>query len=201
MTLHQRKPVWLAVIAASAGGVEALQTVVRAFPPGFPGAVVIVQHRRPDVEFMLERVLQRVCDLPVRRAEDAATIEPGTVYIAPPDRHLLVHADRTFGYQNGHRRRYVLSSASTAFESAAKVFGPHLIAVVLTGAGVNGTDGVQNVKAEGGTVIVQDPATARFRDMPRAAIATGVVDRILPLEQIAPAVVSIVQSHAAASGG
>jgi two-component system, chemotaxis family, protein-glutamate methylesterase/glutaminase len=200
MTPHAQRPAWLTVIAASAGGVHALQQIVRGFPPGFPGAVVIIQHRKPHDESLLEQILQRGCDLPVRRAEEAAAIEPGTVYVARPDRHLIVQGNGTFGYQNGHRRRFVLPSANPVFESAAKVFGAHVIAVVLTGCGINGTDGVQTVKANDGTVIVQDPASALFGHMPRAAIATGVVDRVLPLEQIAPAVVSIVQSHAAASG-
>ena len=192
---------WLAVIDASARGVQALPTVLRGFPPGFSGAIVIIRQRQPDDPSMLKTVLQRVCDLPVKAATEAATIESGTVYLADPDRHVIVQADRTFAYQNGHRQRFGRSSANPVFESAAQVFGPHLIAVVLTGSDSNGTDGVQTVKAGNGTVILQDPATAPFGHMRRSAIATGVVDRVLPLEQIAPAVVSIVQSQPAKSGG
>ena len=113
---------------------------------------------------------------------------------------MVVTPGRCFASVDGRRIRHVLSSANPLLDSAAGVYGARLIAVVLTGGDSDATDGVQAVKAAGGTVIVQDPATALIGAMPRAAIETGVVDEVLPLEAIGPAVVRLVAERLAASG-
>ena len=185
------EPFWLIVLAASAGGLTALQTVLSSLPPSFPAAVVVLLHRPAKHESLLGHILARSCRMPVATAQFGDAIRPGTVYIARPDFHLTVSASGRFAYSNGHRVRGVLSSANPLLESAANVFGRHAVGVVLTGSGMDGTDGVQSVKAQGGIVIIQDPDTAQHPGMPSAALTTGVVDRVLPLDAIAPALIEI----------
>lgn len=192
-----RQPVaWLVTVAASAGGIPALQTVIGALPGDLPAAVVILQHRAPDPsESLLNRILQRASALPVVSASDAQTIEAGKVYVARSDLHLTIADDRRFRYTNGTRIKYVRASANPLFESAAAVFKDRLIAIVLTGHGSDATDGVQTVKAHGGIVIAQDPSSAESQGMPQAAIRSGAVDLVLPLDAIAGTVDAIVRGR------
>jgi two-component system chemotaxis response regulator CheB len=117
------------------------------------------------------------------------------VYLAQPDTHLTIAADRSFRYRDGTRIRHVRSSANPLFESAAKVFDGHVVAVVLSGGGHDATDGVQGVKAHGGLIIAQDQATSQFWGMPRSAIESGAVDDVLPLDAIGPALNDIVHGR------
>jgi two-component system chemotaxis response regulator CheB len=186
---------WLVVVAASAGGLQAVRTVLAALPDDFPGTVVIVQHRSATKESILENLLAKSARMPVKPALPGEPITPGTVFVARPDRHLMIDQDRCFAYRDGTRIRGVLSSAVPLLDSAADVFADRLIAVVLTGSGTDATDGVQRVKHLGGIVIAQDPATAAFDGMPLSAIRSGAVDRVLPLEDIAPALIEITRTH------
>jgi two-component system chemotaxis response regulator CheB len=136
-------------------------------------------------------VLSRHTDLAVKLAKDGESLEAGTVYLAAPDLHLVVNDNRTLGLRNGHRIRHVLSSGNPLFESAARTLGERVIAVVLTGYDSDGTDGVQAIKKAGGTVIAQDEASSEVFSMPRSAIATGCVDRVLALGEIGPALVQL----------
>jgi two-component system chemotaxis response regulator CheB len=183
---------WLVVIAASAGGIPAIGTVLRGLPPQLPAAVVIVQHRSARVESILEQILTRRAHLPVMSAVHDASIEAGRIYVARADLHLTITPGRRFAYIDGTRVNYVLSSANPLFQSAAQAFQNRVIGVVLTGGGSDATDGVQAVKQHGGIVIVQDPETAESRGMPTAAIRAGVADYVLPLATIAPTLVAIV---------
>lgn len=191
-------PFWLIAIAASAGGIKALQTVLSSLPASLPAAVVIVQHRSSKPESVLDLILSRVSALPVTMPVSNDEITPGRVYLARPDLHLSVLPSRRFAYVDGTRIRGVLSSANPLFESSAEAFGARTIAVVLTGSGCDATDGVQRVKARGGIVIVQDLETAEHAGMPRSAMQTGTADRVLPLADIGPALVEITSGAAAA---
>jgi two-component system chemotaxis response regulator CheB len=184
------------LIAASADGIGATSQIIRALPRDFPAAVVIVQHRPPFRPSLLTNLLASRTDLVVTDALTGYRLRPGTIYLAKPDRHLMFSETGTFRYVDGRRIRFLRSSANPLFESAARVFGPNAIAVVLTGSGMDGTDGVQAVKTRGGTVIAQDPATASHPEMPSAAIRTGTVDYVLPLEQIAPRLVQLMAKAA-----
>jgi two-component system chemotaxis response regulator CheB len=188
---------WMIAIAGSAGGVTALVDLLAQLPADLPAAVVIVQHRSATKQSLLEGILSRHASLPVQMAAAGTPLLPGRVYIARPDLHLRVDAERRFSYVDGTRVRGVLSSANPLLESAAPVFRDRLIAVVLTGSGLDATDGVQSVKAYGGTVIAQDQATSLFFGMPGSAIRTGAVDHVLPLAAIAPALVEMVTGFAA----
>lgn len=188
------RSVELVVMAASAGGIEALGKVLSALPADFPVPIAIVQHRQTRIPELLPRVLARHSSLPVKLAEEGESLRPGVAFIAPSDRHLVVASDRTLHLQDGRRIKFVRSSANPLMDSAATALEGHVIAVVLSGTGTNSTDGVQAVKATGGHVIAQDPATALHAGMPSAAIASGAVDSVLPLDQIAPTLIQLTAS-------
>lgn len=192
----RQQPAWLVTVAASAGGIPALQAFIGALPGDLPAAVVILQHRAPDPkESYLNKILKRAGTMPVVNAVDTQAIETGKVYVARSDLHLTISRDRRFLYRDGTRIKRLLSSANPLFESAAVAFKDHVVAVVLTGHGSDATDGVQTVKAHGGIVIAQEPASAEAKSMPQAAIRSGAVDFVLPLDAIAATVDAIVRGR------
>lgn len=181
----------LVAIAASAGGIPAVSQILAALPRDFPVAIALVLHRGARVPELLPRILARETSLEVKLAEEGDTLRGGTVFVAPADRHLMVDHERTLHLTDGRRIKYVASSANPLLDSAAAALGRRVIAVVLTGTGSDGTDGVQAVRATGGIVIAQDPSSAQQSGMPSAAIASGAVDYVLPLGDIAPALVRL----------
>ena len=191
---------WLIALAASAGGIHALKTILPALDPDLPAAVVVIQHRPADRDGLLIEILRRSSQLPVREATQGMRVEPGHVYIARPDSHLTVTADRHFLYRDGTRIQSVRSSANPLMRSSSHVFAGHVIAVVLTGGGADAADGVQHVKAHGGIVIAQDEATSEQWGMPQSAILTGTVDHVLPLTAIAPAINDLVNGRTVCAG-
>ena len=187
----------LIVIGASWGGLQALEKLLGALPGGFPTPIVIAQHRAIDsgtgaLSEMLGRHVGRDGD--VREAGDKDPIEPGRVYLAPPDYHLLVEDDG-FALSTEGAVQYSRPSIDVLFDSAADVYRDRLIAVVLTGANEDGADGVRRVRRRGGMTIAQDPGSAMRPEMPAAAIATGAIQHVLPLEDIAPMLVRLTQSQ------
>jgi two-component system chemotaxis response regulator CheB len=198
--LHEPEPFWLIAIAASAGGIPAVLSLLAALPPAIPAAIVVVQHRSASPPSILEQILARATRLPVGVPRIGDTIRPGCVYVARADRHLMIDDRKRFAYRDGTRVRGVLSSANPLFASAADAFQHRVIGVVLNGSGSDATDGVQSVKARGGIVIAQDPRTAAYSGMPTAAVASGAVDRVLPLDAIAAALVEITGSSQATPG-
>lgn len=194
-TSGQKQAPWLIAIAASAGGIEVLQTILRALSPALRAAIVLVLHRPPGHVGHLLDVLRRCTPLPVDLVSQGETIEPGHVYVAQSDSHLTVTPERRFISRDGSRIRFLQSSANPLFSSAARVFGGRVIGVVLSGGGSDATDGVQAVKEYGGLVIAQDPATAHYSQMPTSAINTGTVDYVLPAAAIGPALNDIVNGR------
>jgi two-component system, chemotaxis family, protein-glutamate methylesterase/glutaminase len=176
-------------IVASAGGLLALSKVLSHLPAGFPAAIVVVQHLNPRRPSLLTEILLRRVALPVREARHGDRIRPGCVYIGPPNHHLVVGPGGVIALTSTEPVHYARPSADTLLESVGRVFGSRAVAVVLSGAGVDGADGVRAVKRGGGTVIAQDRATSQSFGMPGAAIATGCVDSVLPLPEIAAALV------------
>ena len=179
-------------IAASAGGLRALTTVLSALSIDFPASVAVVQHLDPRHRSLMADILGRQSQLPIKQAEDGEWIQPGRVFIAPPDRHLLVNPDGGLSLSRTELVHFVRPSADLLFESVAASFKDRAIAVVLTGTGSDGATGVAAIKKMGGTVIVQDEHTSDFFGMPGAAMKTGVVDFVLPLGEIAPALTKLV---------
>lgn len=183
------------VIAASVGGIKALSRLLSQLPADLPVPVAIVQHRTPTRTSLLAPILARVTPLRVKDVVEGEPMQPGTVYIAPPERHLKINQNHTLALLNGRCIRHVLSSANPLFTSAAQAFKEGVIAVVLTGGDADATDGVQSVKAAGGIVIAQDQESSQSFSMPKSAIDTGCVDYILPLDMIGPALLRLVRSR------
>jgi two-component system, chemotaxis family, protein-glutamate methylesterase/glutaminase len=178
-------------MGASAGGVEALHIVVEALPVDLPVPVLIVQHMDPRHRSMLAGLLARRCRLRVKQATNGESVEPGTVYIAQPDAHLIVRDGRLV-LTDTKQVHFSRPSIDLLFESVADAYGDRAISVILSGSGVDGADGTRAIKSKGGTTIAQSPATAAHGGMPQAARATGCVDVTLPLEEIGPAIVNLV---------
>ncbi len=182
----------IVALAASAGGLNALSHVLAALPKNFPAALVVVQHLDPRHRSLMADILSRRTTLTVKQAEAADRLAPGTAYIAPPNKHLLVNSDGTISLTQTELVHFLRPSADLLFESVAASYKDRAIAVVLSGSGSDGSMGVKAIKKMGGTVIVQDEKSAEFPGMPAAAVQTGNVDFILPLEEIPSALVTLV---------
>jgi two-component system chemotaxis response regulator CheB len=183
------------LIAASQGGLAACRRVLQALPADFPAPVVYAQHRSPGASTAVVLLLQRWCALDVRSGVDGAELAPGTVLVPPGDARVRFMADRRLEVAGDLEGAGL---ADVLFASAAERYGPRALAVVLTGRLRDGTRGVQAVKAAGGRVIVQDPASAEQASMPWNALATGCVDLVLEPAKIADALVALVQVPGAA---
>jgi two-component system chemotaxis response regulator CheB len=178
-------------IATSAGGLSALSRLLSALPPTLDAAIVIVQHLDPARPSHLADILGRRTPLPVKQADSEDRLHAGAVLIAPPGAHMLVDPEGTISLSHRPPVHFVRPAADRLFESIAGSFGARAVAVVLTGTGHDGAIGAQVVKRAGGKVIVQDESTSEFFGMPKSAIDAGQVDLILPLDEIAPALVAL----------
>jgi two-component system chemotaxis response regulator CheB len=188
----KKSPFEIVAIAASAGGLTALTRVLSALPESFGATIVAVQHLDPRHRSLMAEIIGRRSRLPVREAVAGAHVRAGQVYLAPPDHHMLINVDGSVSLTHTELVNFVRPSADLLFESVAASYGKHAIAVVLTGTGHDGSIGVTAIKLRGGTVIAQDEASSDFFGMPSAAIRTGVVDFILPVDEIAAALQSLV---------
>jgi two-component system chemotaxis response regulator CheB len=181
----------LVVIGASLGGLNALTVVLRNLPKNFPVPVAVAQHRHPYANEDLSALLQHYSNLIVKDAEDKEEILPGRVYLAPADYHLLVESRNSkmgsphFALSTEAAVIYTRPSIDVLFESAADAYAQKLIGVILSGANQDGTKGLARIKARGGKTVVQQPQTAECQIMPASAIASVMVDKILPLPDIA----------------
>lgn len=175
------------VIGASAGAVEALLRILPALPKDYPLPVLIVVHLPPVPYTNLADLFSVHCQVAVKEAEDKEEIRPGTVYIAPPDYHLLVEPDLRLSLSSEEPVLYSRPSIDVLFESAADAYGDSLTGVILTGANADGAKGLSAIAAAGGTTFVQTPATALAAAMPEAALAACPAARALTIAEIATA--------------
>jgi two-component system chemotaxis response regulator CheB len=175
----------LACIGASWGGLRAVTTVLSSLcRDDLRAAVVIAQHRSADSpDGGLPDLLGHGVSANVRDASDKERIEPGTIYIAPPDYHLLVEEGH-FALTTDQRVQFARPSIDVLFETAAEAYGARMIGVILTGANADGAAGLRSVREHGGMTVVQDPATAERAAMPAAALEATEVDAVLPLDEI-----------------
>ena len=178
-------------IAASAGGIPALIHILEALPSDFPAAIAIVLHIPPDRRNFIAEILNRHTTLEVKEASAGAFLCPGTVFIAPPNQHMLVNTGGILSLCSSKRIHYTRPSAEPLFKSVAANYKTQAIGVVLSGANGDGSIGIQLIKKMGGTTIAQDQSTSEFFSMPRAAIATGAIDFVLTLNEIAPTLVKL----------
>lgn len=172
------------VIGASAGGSAALAQLLPRLPATLLLAIIVVRHLHSSQVGLPFPHQTRDWALPVKEADEKEPVRPGWIYFAPPNYHLLIESDRTFVLSIDERVNYVRPSIDVLFESAADVYGAHLIGVILSGANQDGAVGLRRIKERGGLTVVQDPATAEVALMPQAALAMTQIDYVLPPVEI-----------------
>jgi two-component system chemotaxis response regulator CheB len=189
----------IVVIGASAGGVEALDRLVRGLPPELPAAVLVVLHMPAGGRSVLPAILARAGGLPATAPQDGDRPDRGHIYVAPPDRHLLLVGQEmrlTGGpRENGHR-----PAIDPLFRSAARSYGQRVVAIVLSGNLDDGAAGSRLVKERGGTVLVQDPAEALYPDMPASAAAVTDVDAQIPIAEMAARICAVLEEPVPGDG-
>jgi len=185
----------IVVVGASAGGMAALEQLVAGLPRGLPASLFVVWHLAPGVKSVLPTLLARAGPLPACNPKDGDPIEPGRIYVGPNDHHMLLEN----GYirvARGPKENRFRPAIDPLFRSAAYVYGPRAIGVVLSGALDDGTAGLWAIKLRGGTAVVQDPAEAVQRSMPLSALDNVEVDYKLPVAQIGPLLDRLVREPA-----
>jgi two-component system chemotaxis response regulator CheB len=186
-------------IGGSAGAVQALQVILSALPKDLNAAILAVVHAGPNGPTLLDKVLQRTTELPVAYAVHQEALQPGRVYLAPPDCHMLVEQDHLI-LTRGPRENRCRPAVDPLFRSAAFEAGRRVIGVILTGALDDGTAGLWAVKQRGGVAVVQDPEEAAHPSMPRSALRYVTVDHKLPLAEIAPTLARLARRRLAEEG-
>ena len=180
----------IVVIGASAGGVDVLRRIVRGFPEHWAAAAFVVVHFPPDADSFLPEILSRSGPLPAIHPQDGMKIAPGTIHVAPPDRHMIL-IDGHVRLSRGPRQNRHRPSVDTLFRSAAYSYGPRVIGVVLTGSLSDGAAGLRSIRSRGGVTVVQDPNEAEFPSMPRSALMSGDVDHCVRQQELAPLLVRL----------
>jgi two-component system chemotaxis response regulator CheB len=184
----------IVVIGASAGGVDALSEIVRGLPPDLPAAIFVVLHIAPHSPGYLPEILSMRGALPAMNARDGQRFGNGAIYVAPPDHHLLLQANRTMVVVRGPRENRARPAVDPLFRSAALAFGPRVIGLVLSGGLDDGTAGLRGIKMCGGTTAVQEPADALVDSMPSSALRNVSVDHCRPADELASLVVGLVNT-------
>ena len=174
------------VIGCSAGGLDALRPLLWALQPPLAQAVIVCSHSSEQASGLLGPLLARHCRLPVREARERWPVEAGAVHLAPPGYHLLIERDRRFALSVDAPVHFSRPSIDVLFETAAQAYGARLVGVVLTGASIDGAQGLACIRHHGGLAVVQDPAEASAPVMPRAALDRAGADHCLSLARLAP---------------
>jgi two-component system, chemotaxis family, protein-glutamate methylesterase/glutaminase len=178
------KPDKLLVIGGSAGSLQVILSLLAAMGEDFLMPVLIVLHRNGGFESSLEDLFSSRTRLPIREVEEKDQLRPGTIYLCPADYHVLLEKDHSFSLDYSERVHFSRPSIDVTFRSAADVFGPGLICLLLSGGNADGAEGMQYAKERGGLTVVQDPATADVPYMPQQAISRMTVDHIVPTDEI-----------------
>jgi two-component system chemotaxis response regulator CheB len=178
-------PSRIVVIGASAGGIDALGQLIRGLPADFAAPILVVIHIPADAPNLLPKILARAGTVRTKTAEDGERAENGVLYVAPPDRHLLIEPDGTLRTPRGPRENRHRPSVDPLFRSAALAYGLNAIGVILSGSLDDGTAGLLAIERRGGMTIVQDPDEASYPSMPNSAIANVNVEHVLPIDDIA----------------
>ena len=172
------------VIGGSAGSLQVILGILSAIRRDFPLSILIVLHRNGVFESSLEDIFASRTEAPIKEVEEKEPILPGTIYIAPADYHVLIEEDHTFSLDYSERVNFSRPSIDVTFRSAADVYGADLVCCLLSGGNADGVDGLEYVKANGGIVVVQDPATADVPYMPQHAITRMAVDFVVPADEM-----------------
>ena len=186
-------------MAASVGGLHALSVILGGLPADFPAAIAIVMHLSPVHKSLLAEILSSRSRLKVRQAQTGDILCHSSVFVAPPNQHMSVVSGGRIELSSADAEKvhFARPSAEPLFASVAEVYQTHAIAVVLTGGDGDGSFGVQIIKERGGKVIAQDRPTSQDFSMPQTSIATGDVDFILPLNEIAPMLIELIHPSVA----
>ena len=178
------------LIGASTGGPRALQTVLRGMPP-LDASIVLVQHMPEYISGPFRNTLAGLTEMQVVIATDRMGLEPGTVYIAPGGIHLTLEGNTQLRLVQGPKVCFVRPSIDVAMQSLQQKPGSRIIGVILTGMGQDGAEGITHIKKAGGITIAQDEKSSTIYGMPRAAVHTGSVDHVLPLERVQSKLISL----------
>jgi two-component system, chemotaxis family, protein-glutamate methylesterase/glutaminase len=181
------------VVGASAGGLDAVRTLLGGFPESVPAAIFVVIHTSPNSPGLLAAILDRWTKLPVVMPDDGETIRSGWVYVAKPDYHLVIGNNRVH-LSHGPREHRFRPAIDPLFRTAAEQFGPRSIGVVLSGNMADGTHGSMRIKRAGGVTIVQDPDQAQMNQMPLNAMRRVGVDYVLPVEEMTRVILGLVMN-------
>jgi two-component system chemotaxis response regulator CheB len=176
------QPARLLVIGGSAGSLQVVLGLLTALRAGFPLPIFLILHRNNVFESSLEEVLATRTDLPIKEVEEKEPVLPGTLYLSPADYHVLMEKDHTFSLDYSERIHYSRPSIDVSFRSAADVYGPGLIGLLLSGGNADGAEGLQYIREKGGITIVQDPSTADVPYMPQQAISRMQPNFIVPAD-------------------
>jgi len=180
-----RRRICAVVMGASAGGIEALEVLLPALPADTGAAVLIVLHLRRERSSLLTEIFSPLCVLPVSEAQDKEPVRAGRVYFAPPDYHLLVDRGPQLALSVDEPVHFSRPSIDVLFESAADIYGPALLGIILSGANDDGSAGLAAVRRAGGLTVVQQPDSAAVPYMVRAALRGGAAELVLTLPEIA----------------
>jgi two-component system, chemotaxis family, protein-glutamate methylesterase/glutaminase len=183
------------VIGASTGGLEALRHISSSLSCDLPASILVVLHTSPQSPRLLAGIIQNYTSLGVEYGGHGGQIKTGCMYIAPPDRHMVVVCPSLLGLDSGPKVHYARPAVDRLFESAARHYGPRTIGVVLTGGNCDGTEGLRRIKEAGGLCIVQHPAGARKPDMPMSALRGASPDFCVSLEELGPLLTRLVESN------
>ena len=179
------------VIGGSAGSIDVLLQVINKLPV-YTGAVfIIVVHRKNDKDSILEDIISHKTELTVREVEDKEPITLNTIFIAPPDYHLLIENENIFSLDSSEKIQFSRPSIDVTFESVAEVFKERVVGILLSGANADGTEGIIKIKSCGGFTIAQDPSTAEVPFMPQQAINTGIIDRVIPAKDLPAEIIKL----------
>jgi two-component system, chemotaxis family, protein-glutamate methylesterase/glutaminase len=180
------------VIGVSTGGVSALKLLLGELPAEFPIPVLVATHITPDSDNGLAVLLDTLCAIRVKEADEQETVKSGTVYLAPANYHLLVERGGCLSLSVDPPVNFARPSVDVLFETAAVAFGRTLIGIVMTGAGFDGSRGLKRIKELGGLTIVQNPTDAEADSMPRSALAEVTADHVATLMELAPLLLKLV---------
>lgn len=183
------------VIGVSTGGVAALKQLLPALPADFPIPILVVSHLTPTSDDGLAVLLNSFSSIRVKEADEEEALSPGTVYLAPANYHLLVERKGCLSLSIDPPVNFARPSVDVLFESAAEIFGPALIGVVLTGAGSDGSKGLLTIRQRGGITVVQDPADAEMDSMPKQALALLSPDYLIPLQELPGLLIKLAASQ------
>lgn len=172
------------VIGVSAGGLDALMYIFENLKEDFPMPIILVQHLHSNSKSELAEILSRNTEMKVKEVNEVVAAECGVIYTAPPDYHIIAERNRTISIYYDEKVNYSRPSIDVLFESAAYVWGKELIGIIMTGSNNDGSNGIEVIKKYGGLTIAENPETAEYPVMPKYAIETGCIDKVLTKEEI-----------------